>query len=120
MAINVSTEILVGGNIATHKKTAEIPRRILQALEHKTLSIAYAATYSGGSNSTNQVTLTIGSGTVDFGIRVILDSAAVGTDEVSNIHRILEQVLDSETLTISNASSYTAGSRAYNLVITVT
>ena len=120
MAITNGYEILVGANVATHKKTAEIPRRILQVIEHRTLSVAYAASYSAGGSSTNQLTLTVGTGTVDFGIRIIFDSAVIGADKVSEILRIVSQVLDSEDLVTTHASSYTAGSRTYNLVITLT
>ncbi len=119
MAINVGYEILVDSSLSADKK-AELVRRILQSLEHKTLSVVYAASYSAGGSSTNQATITVGGASTDFGFRIIFDSVVIGTDEVSDILRILTQVLDNETLTIAHASSYTAGSRAYQLTITLT
>lgn len=119
MAINVGYEILVDSGVTDNKK-AELVWRILQSLDHKTLAVAYATTYSAGASSTNQATITVGGTSEDFGIRVIFDSAVIGTDEVLGLLSILAQVLDPETLTVAHASSYTAGSRVYNLVITLT
>ncbi len=119
MAVNTGYEILLD-TTTTADKRAEIVRRVLQALEHKTLSMTNTAAYSAGSTSTNQATITVGGATAAYAIRVIFDSAVIGTDEVSDILRILSQVLDSETLTIAYAASYTAGDRAYNHTITVT
>lgn len=119
MAINVGYEILVSSSVSADTK-AEIVRKVIQILEYKTLSIAYATTYAAGSSSTNQATITYGGGSANFGIRVTMDSAVVGTDVVPDLLSKLLQILAVGTLTISHAAAYTAGSRTYNLVITVT
>jgi len=119
MAVNVGYEILVDSSVTDDKK-AEIVRRIIQVLEPQTLSIAYVTTYAGGSGSTNQASVTVGGASPDLGIRVIMDSAVVGTGVVAKLLRQLIQALESETITISHAVAYAAGSRAYNLTITVT
>lgn len=56
----------------------------------------------------------------DFAVRVIMDSAVVGADRVPELVRRVIQVLESETLALTNAATYTAGDRTYNLVVTVT
>ena len=53
-------------------------------------------------------------------MRVIMDSAVVGADRVPELVRRVIQVLESETLALTNAATYTAGDRTYNLVVTVT
>ena len=92
----------------------------MQILESLTLTIVYATTYAAGTTSTNQNSITVGGATTDFAIRVIMDSAIVGTDKVPSILRRLIQGLESEVLTIAHAAAYTAGDKTYNLVITVT
>jgi hypothetical protein len=118
MAINVGYEILLGADVSADNKAA-LTSRVIQVLQQETLSIAYAATYSAGAASTNQATITIGS-SVDFGIRVIMDSAVVGTKKVAMLLQRLLSVLSSEVITLSHAAAYAEGSRAYNLTITVT
>src|SRR4030042_1107987 len=118
MATNVGYEILVDTSISADKK-AEIIRTTVQVLEDKTLSITYNTTYSAGTSSTNQATITIGGSSADFGIRVTMDSAVIGTGIVPQILRRLIQVFEAETITISHTASYTAGSRTYNLVIAI-
>ena len=119
MAINTGYEILVDSSVAADTK-ANIVKRVITALESRTLSIAYATTYSGGANTTNQATITYGGASANFGIRVILDSNVVGTDTVPELLERLITALKSGTLTIAHAAAYAAGTRTYNLTITVT
>ena len=58
MAINYGIEILIDAAVTADKK-AEIVRRIIQVLEYRTLSVAYAATYAAGTTSVNQQILTV-------------------------------------------------------------
>lgn len=118
MAINVGYEILIGTAISADKK-ADLTSRILQVLQSETLSIAYATTYAAGTGSTNQATITNGA-TPNFGIRVIMDSAVVGDKVVAALLQRLIAVLLTETIVLTHAAAYAAGTRAYNLVITVT
>jgi hypothetical protein len=119
VAVDYGVEILVGATPSDDKK-ADIVRRVLQSIDAHTLSIVYAASYSAGSSSTNEVTLTVTGGTVDFGIRVLVDESAFGTGKLAPLVRALIQALESESPTISHAAAYASGDRAYNLVITVT
>jgi HEAT repeat protein len=119
MAIDYGIEILVDSSVAADKK-AELVRRVIQLLESETLSLAYATTYSAGSTSVNNNTITVGGASPDLGIRIILDTAVVGTDKAPKILRRVIQGLESETLTIAHAATYAAGDRTYNLTITVT
>jgi hypothetical protein len=119
MAINVGYEILVDASVVADKK-AELVRRIIQVLESQTLSLVYATTYAAGSSSTNQATITVGGSSADFGLRVVMDSAVVGTGVVATLLKQLIQILESETITIAHSASYTAGTRTYNIVVTVT
>jgi len=119
MAINVGYEILIGSAVSADKK-AQLTNRVMQILQPGTLSIAYAATYDGGSSSTNQATITVGGDSADFGIRVIMDSAVVGDKVVAALLQRLIAVLITETIALTHAAAYAAGTRVYNLVITVT
>jgi len=119
MAVNVGYEVLVDSSVSADKK-AEIMRKIIQVLEYRTLSVAYATTYSAGSSSTNQASIAVSGSSPDYGIRVIMDSAVVGTGVVATLLRKLIQAMESETITLSHAASYTAGDRTYNLTVTVT
>ena len=118
MAIDVGYEILIGSAISADKK-ADLTSRIEQVLQSETLSIAYATTYAAGSDSTNQATITNGD-TPNFGIRIIMDSAVVGDKVVAALLQRLIAILLTETIALTHAAAYAAGSRAYNLVITVT
>ncbi|MBA7478996.1 hypothetical protein ES707_14427 [subsurface metagenome] len=118
MAINVGYEILIGAAVSDDKK-ADLTSRVLQVLQSETLSVAYATTYDGGAGSTNQASIAIGT-SEDLGIRIIMDSAVVGTKKVADILQRLISVLLSETVVLSHAVAYAAGSRAYNMTITVT
>lgn len=90
----------------------------MQALVGYTRTTTYAATYSAGTTSVNQATIQLaGTGTVDNAIRVTMDSAVVGTDEVPEILRKIIAALAGETLVITYAASYTAGDRVYNVNI---
>ena len=119
MAVNVGYEVLVDSSVSADAKAGLI-RRIIQALEPQTLSLAYATTYATGSDSTNQATITVGGASPDLGVRVIMDSAVVGTGVVAKLLRQLILILESETITIGHAAAYAAGSRTYNVTITVT
>ena len=116
MATNYSIEILIDTD--DQDKRTEIVLRVLQALSQYTRTTTYVATYSTGSSSTNQVTLTVvETGTVNIGIRITWDTAVIGTDETPEVVRKVLQALSSETLTVAHASSYTAGDRAYNVTV---
>jgi hypothetical protein len=120
MAINVGYEILADVNVSDDKK-AQILGHVAQVTSSKTLSIAYAATYSAGTTSKNQASLTIG-GTPTFGIRLIMDSAVVGTTYVARLLSQLISILIPETIVLSHSSTgaYVSGDRTYNVTITVT
>jgi len=118
MSINTGYEILVGAAVTDDKK-ADLTSRILQVLQMETLSVAHAAAYSAGTTSKNEASITNGA-SVDYGIRIIMDSAVVGTNKVADILQRLIAVLMTETIVLSHAVSYVAGDRAYNITITVT
>ena len=119
MGINVGYEVLIDTSVTADKK-AELTRRIIQILESQTLSIAYITTYSANADSTNQATIAVGGASPNLGIRIIMDSAVVGTGTVPVLLRQLIQILETETITIAHAAAYAAGTEVYNLVITVT
>ena len=120
MAINVGYEILLDSTLGADK-WSEIIARVITALGRNTRTFTTpASAYSAGSGSTNQATITVGGATTDRAIRVVMDSAVVGTDVVPEILRKIVQALESETLTIAHATSYAAGSRAYQILITLT
>jgi len=119
MAVNVGYEILVDASVSADKK-AEIARKVIQVLEPQTLNLAYATTYAGGSSSTNQASVAVGGASPNFGIRAIMDSAVVGTGIVAKLLRCLIQILEVETIVLSHAAGYVAGTRTYNITITIT
>ena len=119
MAITHGFEITVGGAVTADKK-AEIQARIVQVLASRTLSIAYVTTYSAGSTSVNQFGLVVGGDSADFGIRILMDSAVVSNKVVATVLKLLIAAMESETIVPAFAATYTAGDRAYNLVITLT
>jgi len=118
MAIDTGYEILVGSSISADKHAA-IVATVLQIIPPKSRSLVYVATYSAGSTSVNQATLSIGT-TVDLGIRLLMDSAVVGVAYVASLLSNLLAALAGEGVTLTNAASYTAGDRAYNLKVTIT
>ena len=118
MAIDVGYEILIGSAISADTK-ADLASRIVQILSTETLSIAYDTTYDAGADSTNQATITNGA-SANFGIRVIMDSAVVGDKVVADLLQRLIAILLTETIALTHAAAYAAGSRVYNQVITVT
>lgn len=118
MAINTGYEVLIGSGVSDDKK-ADLTSRVLQVLQMETLSVSHTASYSAGTTSKNEATITNGA-SVDYGIRIIMDSAVVGTNKVADILQRLIAVLTSETIALTHAVSYVAGDRAYNLTITVT
>lgn len=118
MAVDTGYEILIGSAISADKK-ADLTSRILQVLQTETLSIAYATTYAAGSGSTNQASIANGA-TPNFGIRIIMDSAVVGDKVVADLLQRLIAILLTETIALTHAAAYVAGTRAYNITITVT
>lgn len=118
MAVDTGYEILVGSSVSADKH-ASILTSILQVVSSRTRSITYAATYSAGTTSVNQATISIGT-TVDLGIRLIMDSAVVGTAYVASLLGSLITVLSNEGVTLTNGASYVAGNRAYNVTVTLT
>ena len=120
MAINYGIEILIDNTIAADKNT-DVVRRVMHILGGHTRTTTYVATYSAGSTSVNQVTITVGgTGTVGIAIRVTWDTAVIGTDITPEIVRKVIRMLESEALTIAHAATYTAGNRAYNVKIVLT
>lgn len=119
MAINVGYEVLVDAAVSADKK-AELTSRIMQVIQSESLSVAYATTYVTGSNSKNEASISVGGTSPDHGIRVIMDSAVVGTNKVAAILQRLIAILLTETIVLSHAVSYVAGSRVYNITVTVT
>lgn len=119
MAITHGFEVLADSSVSADKK-ADILAAVLRVLRDRTLSVAYATTYSAGSSSANQIGIEISGASEDFGIRVIMDSAVVSNKVVATILASLIRVLQAETIVPVFAATYTAGDRAYNAVITVT
>ena len=118
MAINYSIAINVYDSVSADKQ-ATLVRRILQVLESQTLSIEYHNAYDAGLNSTSQISFEIGSGSINFAIRVIFDTDVIGSRHSGIVRRIF-QVLEGEPPTaIYHAESYNQGTRVYNLVITL-
>lgn len=116
MAITHAYEILIDNT--DQDKRAEYVTRTLQALIGYTRTVTYAATYAAGSTSVNQASIQlVGVGAVDVGIRVTMDSAVVGTDEVPEILRKIIAALAGEVLLITYAASYVLGDRTYNVNI---
>ncbi len=119
MATNTGYEILIGGNVSADKK-ADLITRVLQVLQSESLSVTHATTYAGNSTSRNEATITVGTGAVDAGIRITMDSAVVGTNKVADLLQRLIAVLLTETIVLSHVVSYVAGDRVYNMTIAVT
>jgi len=119
MAINTGYEILIAAAVSADKK-AELVTRIEQVLQAETLSVAYDTTYATGSGSTNQASIAVGGASPNVGIRVIMDKAVVGDKKVADLLQRLIAVLLTETIILTHAAAYAAGSRAYNVTITVT
>lgn len=119
MAINVGYEILVDSSVSADTK-ADIAKNVIAALSSETLSIAYATTYAVGTSTTNQASFAVGGASPNMGIRVIMDSAVVGTNVVARILKRMINLLDGQTIVLSHAVSYVAGTRTYNLTVTVT
>lgn len=114
----VGYEILIGSAVSDDKK-ADLTSRVLQVLQSETLSIAYVTDYATGSGSTNQATITNGA-SVDYGIQILMDSTVVGTNKVADLLQRLISVLLTETIVLTHAVAYAAGTRKYNVTITVT
>ncbi len=115
MAVNVGYEILVASAESADKKS-EVLRRVLQVLDRYTCTVTYAATYSAGSTSKNQMGIEVGGASEDYGIRVTLDSDVVTV--YAPILANLIKCLENETLVlVGDGTAYTAGDRAYNVSI---
>ena len=118
MAVDTGFEILVDTGQSADKKS-EVLRRVLQVLDRYTCTLTYATTYSAGSTSTNGVSIEVGGTSENYGIRVIMDDAVI-TDYPTVLANLIK-CLENETLTLTyNSTAYTAGDRAYNVVITLT
>ncbi len=118
MATDTGYEILVGSSISADKHAA-ILASVLGIVPPKTRTVTFAQTYAAGTTSVNQATLSIGT-TVDLGIRLVMDSAVVGAAYVASLLAALLGVMAPEGVTLTNAASYTAGNRTYNVTITIT
>ena len=122
MAVDHGVEILLDDGESANTKAVAL-RRIIKALERHTLSLVYKTTYAAGTES-NYTTLQVGDEqtafNANFGVRVIFDSAVVGTDIVPEIERRLMQIFERDTISIVHAAAYTVGDGDYNVVITVT
>ena len=120
MAINVSFEILVASAVSADTK-AMIQKRVIAAVSDRAVAPAYNATYSAGTTSKSLVSIEVGGTSEDFGIRVVMDSAVVGTTTYALILSRLLQVVQDQTLTLTaSATAYTAGDRAHNVILTLT
>ncbi len=120
MAINMGFEILVASAVSADTK-ADILQRVLSATAHRTQALTYAATYSAGTTSRNLVSIEVGGTSEDYGIRVVMDSAVVGTTTYSQILADLLKIVQDQTLTlVAQVTAYTAGDRAYNVTATLT
>ncbi len=120
MAINVGFEILVASAVSADTKS-NILTRVLAAVQDRTVTATYNASYSAGSTSKSLVSIEVGGTSEDYGIRVVMDSAVVGTTTYSLILSRLLQVLQDQTLTLTaSATAYTAGDRAHNVILTLT
>ena len=117
MPINYSIAINVYDSVSADKQ-ATLVRRILQVLESQTLSIEYHNAYDAGANSISQTSLDIGSGSINFAIRIIFDTDVIGS-RTTGIERRILQVLEGEPPLVYHAESYNQGTRVYNLVITL-
>ena len=115
MAIDVAYEILVDSS-QTENKNTQILDLVLTALSRYTKDVTYAAAYSAGSTSKNQMTIAVGGASPDYGIRVTLDSAVI--TDYATVLSLLLTVVQRETRTLTgNATAYTAGDRAYEASI---
>jgi len=119
MATDYAVELLIDTD--DQDKRTEIVAAIMQALAGFVRTTTYAATFSAGSTSINQVTLTVvAAGTVNVGVRVEWDNTALGVDETPNIVQKLINAVQGEAITIANAASRVAGDRVYNVTIVLT
>uniref|UniRef100_A0A6M3K352 Uncharacterized protein n=1 Tax=viral metagenome TaxID=1070528 RepID=A0A6M3K352_9ZZZZ len=118
MATDTGYQVIVGSSISADNR-AGILKSVLEVVPPKTRTVTFATTYAAGTTSVNQATLTIGT-TATLGIRLIMDSAVVGTAYVASLLRALLQALAPYGVVLTNAASYTAGDRTYNVTITIT
>ncbi len=118
MAVNTGYEVLIGSSISADKH-ASILAAVLGIVPPKTRTVTYVTTYSAGTTSVNQATITIGT-TIDLGIRLVMDSVVVGTAYVASLLSALLGVLAFEGVVLTNAASYVAGDRAYNVNVSIT
>ena len=120
MAINVGYEVLFDSSTSAKDKS-ELTAQIIQALpSDRTLTTTYATTYAAGSGSTNQASLAVNGSSPDHGVRILMDSAVVGNDVVLQILALILRLFFNETVTLSHAAAYAAGTRTYNVTITIT
>ena len=118
MAIDYGIGI-IGKSSLSEKERASIVRQVIQILEPQIASIVYETTFASTADSYDQTNIMVGTGTMNFGIRVIMDSAVVGADKVPSIERRLIQTLEGGISLITHEQSYVLGTEVYNLVITL-
>ena len=121
MAINTGIEILVHSGVGADK-WPDIAQRVINVLggSYTRTMTTPAATYAAGSSSTNEVSITVGGATTDRAIRIVWDDAVVGTDALSDITAKINTVLGNEVLVPTHAAAYAAGTRAYQILLTLT
>ncbi len=118
MATDYGIHIRADISEITGDRLARVASKILGALESWTTVVTHNASYAAGSGSpADQITIDISAGgavTVDWGIRINIDSTVSDNDKV-RIRRIVDGALLSETIdAIAHAASYTAGSGQTN------
>jgi len=121
MAADSGISVFLDVSEITADKVAQVLRRILQVLEYRTLTLAHNASYSAGT-SVDEVQATVSAGgtvTVDYSIRVLLDST-LSDDIKAEITRRVLQVIEPETVKMGYAASFTEGNGTMQVEITVT
>lgn len=121
MAVDASVSIRMDVSEITADKIAGVLRRVLQVLEHRTLSLAHNASHSLGTTVDN-VILTTGAGgtvTVDYTIQVGFDST-LSDDLKTELTRRIMQVLEAEVVAATYNASFTSGNGTFQVEITVT
>ena len=122
MAINVGFSILVASAVSARTKS-NILKRVLAALQDRTITTTYNATYAFNADSRNLMQIEVGGTSEDYGIRIVMDSAVVGTTTYALILSRLLSAVQDQTLTLiapANGSLYTAGTSVDNVILTIT
>jgi len=86
-----------------------------------TCTATFAAAYAAGTTSKNQTSYTFGGASADRAIRVVWDTAVIGTDETPIINSLIERLVRWGTITVSHSSTgaYVLGDRAYQVTLTL-